>query len=79
MPDLKLSDKQLFNLVKQLSPEKKGELVDYLVLEVDERFRRLCKTGGGKFLRICKDRNIDPSALSEEMKLKLIDEILHEK
>lgn len=79
MPELKLSDKQIFNLVKQLSPEKKAKLIDYLLLEVDERFGRLCKTGEKKFLRVCKDRNIDPSNLSEEMKLKLIDDILHEK
>jgi len=78
MPVLSITEEQVLKLVQQLPFEMKEKLLNLLILQTDENFKRICEIGEEKFLRICRDRNIDPQALSEEEKMELIDQILHE-
>lgn len=78
MPTLKVSGRQIISLIDQLSDDEKIQVLIRLLFESDTHFASSCKIGEQAFKKICQARNLYPDKMTEDEKLSLIDEILHE-
>ena len=78
MPILKSAESQVISLVDQLSSDEKCHVLDHLLFEKDNKFASACKIGEQAFKKTCGERGLNPDNLSEDEKLSLVDEILHE-
>ncbi len=74
----KVSCNQVVSLINQLSENEKQQVLDRLLFESDEKFALSCKLGDQAFKKICQKRNLNPDTMTEDEKLSLVDEILHE-
>jgi len=78
MPKLKISEGQVFDLIKQLPRLDKKKILSTLILDEGDRFFETMEIGEEKFQSFCNTRGINPNKLSEKEKETLIDNILHE-
>jgi len=74
---LSVSESQVIEWVKQLSPASKRAILKTLIPELD-RLEALVDYGAERIRTLCAQRGIDWDSLSEEERERLIDEWLHE-
>jgi len=74
---LSVSESQVIEWVKQLSPASKRAILKTLIPELD-RLEALVDYGAERIRTLCAQRGIDWGSLSEEERERLIDEWLHE-
>ena len=75
--NLPIEDSQLVEWVRQLPPESKQRILQALIPHFDI-FEGLVDRGEDRIRKIAANRGVDWDLLSEEKRLSLIDEILHE-
>jgi hypothetical protein len=78
MPILTLSNEQVVELVKQLSPEQQVEIFRFLLLQQWGEWESLSHYGVGKARLIAQERGFDWDAMTEEAREALINELVHE-
>lgn len=74
---LPISESQVIALAQQLTPSGKQALLQHLIPEM-EALDRLVDYGDSRIRAICADRGIDWDLLSEDERMQLLDELLHE-
>lgn len=74
---LAVSESQLIEWVRQLSPRAKQNVLKALVPDLDE-LNRLVDYGSQRMRQLCAERGIDWDNLAEEERQRLVDEWLHE-
>jgi hypothetical protein len=74
---LAVSESQLIEWVRQLSPRAKQNVLKALVPDLDE-LNRLVDYGSQRMRQLCAERGIDWDNLTEEERQRLVDEWLHE-
>ncbi len=75
--NLPIKDSQLVEWVNQLPPESKQTILRALIPHFDT-FEGLVDRGEARIRKIASNRGVDWDLLSEEKRLNLIDQILHE-
>jgi hypothetical protein len=78
MPILTLSNEQVVELVKQLSPEQQVEIFRFLLLQQWGEWESLSQYGASKARLIAKERGFDWDTMTEEAREALINELVHE-
>lgn len=76
MATLTLTDEQVIDLVKQLSPERRREAL--LALAGFGREQRMLRTEE-RFRQLCADRGLDWDRMSEAEREAFVDDIVHER
>jgi hypothetical protein len=74
---LQLTEDQVVDLVRQLSPTQKLSVLRTIIPEMDQ-MDALVEYGGKRMREICAERGIDWDSLGESERQALIDELLHE-
>ena len=74
---LQLKEKQILKALSQLSPHGKRKVLRQLIGDL-EGVDRIIDRNQEKLRAICKERGLDFYSLSEEERVELIDQILHE-
>jgi hypothetical protein len=78
MPILTLSNEQVVELVKQLSPEQQVEIFRFLLLQQWGEWESLSHYGADKARLVAQERGFDWDAMTEEARENLVDELVHE-
>ncbi|MCC5620876.1 hypothetical protein [Nostoc sp. CHAB 5715] len=78
MPILTLSNEQVVELVKQLSPEQQAEVFRFLLLQQWGTWESLSRYGFDKARLVAQERGFDWGAMTEEEREALIDDVVHE-
>jgi hypothetical protein len=78
MPILTLSNEQVVELVKQLSPEQQVEIFSFLLLQQWGEWESLSHYGADKARLVAQERGFDWDAMTEEARENLVDELVHE-
>jgi hypothetical protein len=78
MPILTLSNEQVVELVKQLSPEQQVEVFRFLLLQQWGEWESLSDYGVDKARFIAQERGFDWDAMTEEAHEVFIDDLVHE-
>jgi hypothetical protein len=74
---LTVSESQVIEWVRQLSPETKRRVLRTLIPKMDE-LESLVEYGSQQMYQICTERGIDWDNLSEDERQQLVDDLLHE-
>ncbi len=74
---LPVSERQVIALAQQLTPNGKRKLLQNLISGMDA-LDRLVDYGDQRIRAICASRNIDWDGLSDDERMRLLDEMLHE-
>ena len=78
MPVIELTNDQAKKLLRQLPPLHRADL--FIEMAADEEVRRaerLCRSDQA-FRRVCIERGYEPDAMTEDEKMDLVCEIVHE-
>jgi len=78
MVTLTLSDKQVVELVKQLSPDAKQAVLDALIGERELWWDMTVAQGEEKLRKLALQRGLDWDSTSENEREDFIDKLLHE-
>lgn len=78
MPTLILTDEQVFELVKQLPPNKQAELFQFLQQQQQEKWEELSRTGQEEVRKAALERGKNWDTMTEEEREDFIDDIMHE-
>jgi hypothetical protein len=78
MPILELSDAQVVDLVKQLSPERKREALLALAAGAEHLRDQRMQYAEGQLRRVSAERGLDWDKMSEDQREDFIDDLLHE-
>lgn len=78
MPILELSDAQVVELVKQLSPERQREALLALASGTARRRDERMEFAEDQLRRACTERGLSWDVLSEEEREAFVDDLLHE-
>ena len=78
MPTLELAVEQVIELVKQLSPENKQEVLNTLSTERDAWWEETLTQGELQMRRLCAARGLDWHSMSEDEREAFVDDLLHE-
>ncbi len=78
MPKLELTDEQVIELVRQLSPEKQEELLRNLLLTRWARWAELSQYGQERVRQLAAQRGLNWDAMSEQEREAFIDDLIHE-
>ena len=78
MPILELSDAQVVELVKQLSPERQREALVALAAGAAQRRDERMRFAEGQLRRIAAERGLDWDKMPEDQREDLIGDLLHE-
>ena len=78
MPTLTLTDDQVIEIVKQLSPERQQSLFDFLLMNQWDSWVELSEYGQERVRRIASSRGRDWGAMSQEEREGFVDELVHE-
>jgi hypothetical protein len=78
MPILELSDAQVVELVKQLSPERRRAALLALASGAAQRRQERMQVAEGQLRRLCTERGLDWDKLSEDQREAFADDLLHE-
>jgi hypothetical protein len=78
MPDLKVSEAQVIELARQLSPSGKRKILQALIALDMTRLDRLVDYGESRIRELCAERGIEWDDLGETEREALIDNLLHE-
>ena len=77
MPTLTVTDDQVIELIKQLSPERKHAILFALAKDTAERGGRMAYAEE-QLRRLCTERGLNWDSLSEEERETFIDDLVHE-
>ncbi len=78
MPDLKLSEDQVVELTRQLSPQGRRKVLQTLIAVDTSRFEQIVDYGEAKIREICLAKGVNWDALSDDERQQLVDDLLHE-
>lgn len=78
MATLTLTDEQVIELVKQLSPTKQAELFQFLQQQQQEKWEELSRTGQEGVRKAALERGKNWDTMTEEEREDFIDDIVHE-
>jgi hypothetical protein len=78
MANISLTDEQVIDLFKQLSPERKRAILLTLAEGTQSRRDERMKYAESQLKRLCKEKELDWDLLSEEEKEFFIDDLIHE-
>ncbi len=79
MVTLTLSDQQIVDLVRQLSPVSKQAILEALLIEREIWWDALLTQNEHKLSDLTKQRGLDWNQLSEDERENFVDDLLHEK
>ena len=74
---LTVSESQIVEWVRHLSPKAKRDVLRALVPELD-KLDVLVDDGNQRMRQLCTERGIDWDSLTEDQRQQLVDELLHE-
>lgn len=75
---LTLSNKQVVELVKQLSSEQQLEVFRFLLLQQWGKWESLSRYSADQARLVAQERGFDWDAMTEEERETLIDDVVHE-
>ena len=75
---ISLSDQQVINLVEQLAPQSKRELLSRLVQSVWPEWAKVVSEVEPQARRLAAERGKNWDALSDEERIALVDDLIHE-
>ena len=75
--NLEIPESQIVELVQQVSPAAKRDVLRSLIPQLDE-FEDLVDYGDQKIRALCAERGLDWDSLSEDERKRMVDELLHE-
>jgi hypothetical protein len=78
MPILELTDEQVVDLVRQLSPERQRAALLALAAGAGERRAQRMQYAEAQLRRVCAQRGLDWDKMSEEEREAFIDDLIHE-
>ena len=78
MANISLTDEQVIDLFKQLSPERKRAILLTLAEDAQSRRDERMKYAESQLKRLCKEKGLDWEFLSEEEKEAFVDDLIHE-
>ncbi len=78
MPTLILTDDQIIELVKQLTPSKQAELFQFLQQQQQEKWEELSRAGQEGVRKAALQRGKNWDTMTEEEREDFIDDIVHE-
>ena len=78
MSAVALSDAQLIDLVKQLPPERKRNVLVALAAGAQARRQERLDSAEGRMRAVCSQRGLVWDALSETERENLVDDLIHE-
>lgn len=78
MPVLELSEEQVLNVVKQLTPHGKQAVFRALQAEGDAWWEQTVSRGEQQLRRLCADYEMDWDNMNEAEREKFVDVLLHE-
>ena len=76
--NLEIPESQIVELVRQISPAAKRDVLRSLIPQLDE-LEDLVDYGDQKIRVLCAQRGLDWDSLGEDERERLVDELLHEK
>jgi len=74
---VEVSESQVVEWVRQMSPAAKHEVLRALIPRLDA-LEALVDYGGERIRALCTERGLDWDSMAEEERERLIDELLHE-
>lgn len=77
MPTLTLTDEQVFELVKQLPPNKQAELFQFLQQQQQEKWEEVSRAGQEGVRKAAAQRGKNWDTMTEEEREDFIDDIVH--
>ena len=75
---LKIPESQIVELMQQISPAAKRDVLRALILQLDE-LEDLVDYGDQRIRALCAEGGLDWHGMSEEERERLVDELLHGK
>lgn len=78
MVTLSLSEDQVVQLVRQLTPQNKRRLLTELTAEHDAWWETAAREGDKDMRRLAANRGLDWESMSEAQREAFVDELLHE-
>jgi len=78
MATISLTDEQVINLFRQLSPERKRAILLELAEETQSRLNERMKYAQSQLRKLCKEKGLDWDLLSEEEREAFVDDLIHE-
>lgn len=78
MPVLNISNEQVVEMVKQLPPEQKTEIFQFLLLQNWEEWESLSQYGTAKIRIIAKEYGYNWDLMTETEREEFIDQVVHE-
>jgi len=78
MPVLKLTEDQVIELVKQLSPERKRAVLLTLAREASLQKEARLEYAEAQLRKLCAERGLSWDTMSEDEREAFIDELIHE-
>jgi len=78
MPMLTLSNDQVIELVRQLTPEQQTEVFRFLLLQQWGRWESLSRYGADKVKAAAQERGFDWDTMTEDEREDFIDRVVHE-
>ena len=76
--NLEIPESQIVELVQQISPAAKRDVLRALIPQFDELYD-LVDYGDQRIRALCAERGLDWHGMVEEERERLVDELLHEK
>ena len=78
MPVIRVTEEQVIDLLKQLSPSEQEAALRYLVRQWWPRWDALSQYGQDQVRVLARERGLDWDSLGEEEREAFIDDLLHE-
>jgi hypothetical protein len=78
MPMLTLSNDQVIELVRQLTPEQQTEIFRFLLLQQWGQWESLSRYGADKVKAAAQERGFDWDTMTEDEREDFIDRVVHE-
>lgn len=78
MPELKLTDEQVVELIRQMSPERRRKALLALAEDACARREVRLEYAEAQLRQICAERGRDWDAMTEEEREAFIDDLVHE-
>lgn len=78
MPILELTEAQVMDLFKQLSPQQRKAALLTLAGSSEEQRRERLLDGENRLREVCAKRGLDWDKMSDEERLNFVDDLVHE-
>ena len=78
MASVELTTKQVIDLVRQLPPDRKREVLFVLASESQSRSEARIAHAEDRLRRLCSERGLNWDAMTDEQREALVDDLIHE-